>query len=135
MAKILYVGSDAEVIMNVREILEGAGYETVTANGGLEGLEKIGTEKPDLVIVEFMMLGMSGWDLYERVRKTDTETKIAFLSNIDCSEERRNQFIGYGLSDYILKPFIPSELGDVLVAKVKEILGNEIVEKETVGTE
>ena len=130
MAKILHVDSDPDVLERVRGILEGAGYEVVSASKSLEGLEKVEAEKPDLVLIEVMMPEISGWDFFERIRETGP--KVAFLTSMECSIGRKEELIAYGLSDYILKPIALDELGEILVGRIKAILEETTLEEKIV---
>ena len=117
--KILYVENEQFTQALVKEILEGAGYEVVLADSGEAGLALLEKEKPDLVLLDVLLPGMSGWDLFVRLRKTDKDVKIAFLSVLDVSGERKKKLASLGVSDYIIKPFTSDEL----VEKVGKILG------------
>jgi len=90
----------------------------MTANSGRECLEKIEKEKPDLVLLDIVMPDMSGWDVYGRIKKNSSDTKVMFVSVVEISQERRETLIREGLSDYITKPFTKDEL----VKKVKSVI-------------
>ena len=85
-------------------------FEVSTAHSGAEALQICSKEGTDVVLLDIMMPDMSGWDVYQRIRKVDKKTKIAFLSAIEVSPERRKTLLKTGLSDYITKPFLPHDL-------------------------
>jgi len=118
MAKILVVDNEPDIVDLVKSILENYGFHVTTANSGRECLEKIEKEKPDLVLLDIMMPDISGWEVYRKIREGDKEMKIAFVSIIEVSPERRDSLMKEGLSDYITKPFTKSEL----VERVKAIV-------------
>lgn len=118
MALIMAVDNEPDTLTLVKTILEDKGHEVVTALNGKECLKKIKEKRPDLVLLDIMMPDMSGWDVYQRIRKDDTLMKIAFLSVIEVSPERRKSLFKTGVSDYITKPFLPSDL----VKKVNNII-------------
>ena len=116
---ILHVDNEITTLDLVCEILTGAGFKVVSAKSGQECLDKLAEIKPSLVLLDIMMPDLSGWDVYQRIRKTDKELKVAFLSVVEVSAERRKSLIESGLSDYILKPFVASEL----ISRVTKIIG------------
>ena len=119
MAKILVVDNEPDTVELVKKILEKEGYEVVPAFSGKEALSKNNREKPDLVLLDIMMPDLSGWDVYQRLRKKNPDAKVALLSIIEVSAERRKKLLDEGLSDYILKPFTAKELVDKVGAIVK----------------
>jgi len=118
MSLIMTVDNEPDTLTLVKTILEKKGHKVVTAQSGKECLKKIKEKKPDLVLLDIMMPDMSGWDVYQNIRKKDKKTKIAFLSVIEVSPERKKTLLKSGVSDYITKPFLP----DDLVRKVNSIL-------------
>ncbi len=62
---------------------------------------------------------MSGWDFFEKLRKKDKSIKVAFLTVLDVSGEKKKKLTEHGVSDYIIKPFTSDEL----IEKVRKILG------------
>lgn len=116
--KILVVDDEPDTVVLVGSILRKAGYTIVTASSGSECLDVLKKEKPDLILLDIMMPDMSGYEVYGAIRKGDKMLKVAYLSVVDVSEERKQAMIREGLSDYITKPFT----GDELVKKVNAIL-------------
>jgi two-component system response regulator VicR len=108
--KIMVVDNEPDTVDMVKAILEDGGFVVVTAYSGTECLKKVEVEKPDLILLDIMMPDLSGWDVYNRLRKTDKETKVSFLSAIEVSRERMDKLLQSGLSDYITKPFTADEL-------------------------
>ncbi len=122
MASIMVVDNDPSVANMIKRMLEGAGHTVTTATGGFECLEKLKKTKPDLLLLDVMMPDLSGWDLYWRIRKDDEKIKVAFVSVMEVSPERKKELINeYGISDYILKPFTQ----DQLTQAVDNILKNQ----------
>ena len=108
--KVLVVDTEGDTIESIKSVLEDNGYEVVSAYSGVECLRKALEEKPDLVLVDTMMPDLSGWDLHNKLKKKDRDIKVAFLSVIELSNERREKLLLCGLSDYIKKPFTADEL-------------------------
>jgi CheY-like chemotaxis protein len=72
--KILIVDDEPDMVMFLATLLEDNGYETCTAVDGEEGLEKVKSEKPDLVSLDLLMPNKTGIKMYREMRK-DEETK------------------------------------------------------------
>jgi two-component system, OmpR family, response regulator VicR len=119
MKTVMFVDNEPETVTLVKTILENRKYNVLTAYSGKECLNTLKKAKPDLILLDIMMPDMSGWDVYQRIRKTDKKTKIAFLSAIEVSPERKKTLLKSGVSDYITKPFLPDDLGKRVAAIVK----------------
>jgi len=118
MKKIMVVDNEPDIVDLTRTVLELGGYEVVPAYSGEECLQKIDKEQVDLVLLDIMMPGMSGWDVFNRIKKEKAEVKVAFMSVLEISDKRKEVLLQEGLSDYIMKPFEK----DVLLDKVDKIL-------------
>jgi len=121
MVKILHVDNEQDTIVLVKLILTKAGYNVESAMSGKECLKKYEEEKPNLILLDIMMPDMSGWDVFQKIREKNKKQKIAFLSVIEVSEQRKAELMKEGLVDYILKPFTEEELK----TRVKKILGEK----------
>lgn len=116
--KVMVVDNEPDTVELVKVILEEGGYVVSTAYSGIECLNKLEKEKPDLILLDLMMPDLSGWDTFNRIRKKDTKVKIAFISVLEVSADRKEKLIMNGLSDYITKPFTADEL----LSRVNKIL-------------
>jgi DNA-binding response OmpR family regulator len=112
---IVYVDDDLELTRLVQGFLEDEGYHVITANDGEQGLETIIVEQPDLVILDVMMPGLTGWDItrYLRSKKAFEDLPVLMLTGVG---ERMNAMMAplYGASAYLDKPFDVDELGAVV---------------------
>jgi DNA-binding response OmpR family regulator len=117
MIKIMHVDDEPDTVELVRTILEHEGFKVVSAYSGKECLEKLDSIIK-LVLLDIMMPDMSGWEVYLKIRKNRNNVKVAFLSAIDVSEERRRILFKNGIADYITKPFDNQDL----VRRVKKIV-------------
>jgi CheY-like chemotaxis protein len=118
MINILHADNAPDTLELAKMILEKSGCKVTDAALGKECLEKLASEKFDLVLLDIMMPDMSGWDVFQIIMKKNRKQKVAFLSVIEVSKERKAKLKKEGLADYILKPFTESEL----VQKVKAIV-------------
>ena len=115
---ILVVDDEPHILILEKELLEGAGYKVVTAEDGKAALAKLKTLKPDLVILDMMMPGMSGREVCEQIRKNPKTKglKVVFVTVARFSEIGKKQLEDLKVLDYITKPF---ENADYL-ARVKK---------------
>jgi len=119
--KILVVDDEPNLIELVKAILSEGGMEVISATNGQEALKKLDSVKPDLVILDMMMPGMSGREVCERIRKNPKtkDLKIIFLTVAKFSETGKNVLEGLNVLDYITKPFENEDL----LRRVNKILG------------
>lgn len=115
--RILVVDDDAAILRLVKDKLDRAGYEVLTARSGSDALEVIGRHGlPHLAIVDINMPGMDGFELSEKILEF-ADLPIIMLTAVD-EEEMIIQGIEQFAEDYITKPFSPREL----VARIGRIL-------------
>jgi CheY-like chemotaxis protein len=105
MKKIMVVDNEPDIVDLTRTVLELGGYNVITANSGEECLRLLEKEKVDLVLLDIMMPGMSGWDVFNRINNKKPNIKVAFMSVLEISDKRKQVLIEEGLADYIMKPF------------------------------
>lgn len=120
MAKILLIDDDEALVTVFSTALEKAGYQTVTAHNGINGLEKARQEKPDLIFLDQVIPDMAGNDVLKTL-KEDPDTKdikIAMFSNFGQNKLVQDA-LSLGAIDYVLKYQVEPQ--DV-VGKVKAIL-------------
>lgn len=118
MAKILVVDDNVDTLNLVKMMLQTDSHNVWLAKSGEECLNILNGQKVDLILLDIMMPGMSGYDVFQKVRANDKQTKIAFMTALEASPERQKEFAASGLNGYITKPFTAKEL----LEKVKKIL-------------
>jgi len=117
--KILVVDDDLNGLRLLSLTLETEGFEVLTAGGGVEGLERIRAESPDLVILDVMMPGMSGLEVCHRIRESSETADLPVIMLTARSEVAdRVQGLRLGADDYVSKPASPAEV----VARVRAVL-------------
>ena len=108
----ILVADDDPVILRLIEInLSLEGFDVQLANGGQEAIDKAGAEHPDLILLDVMMPGITGWEAARRL-KEDPKTAdipIVFLSARTQDEDRRRGE-ELGVAAYVTKPFDPGQL-------------------------
>ena len=78
--KILLVDDSGMARRGARQILEGAGYVVAEAEDGLIALERYFLEKPDLVLLDLVMKGMSGLDVLKKLHEMDAQARVIVVS-------------------------------------------------------
>ncbi len=121
MKKIMVVDNEPDIVDLTRTVLEIGGYTVIPSYSGEEALRKLEKEPVDLVLLDIMMPGMSGWDVFNRIKKKHSTVKVAFMSVLEISEKRKQVLLDEGLADYIMKPFDK----DTLLERVDNILTEE----------
>jgi len=108
-SRILIIDDEEIVLDSCLSVLEGRGYEIATAPDGTEGLKKAEEFAPDLVLVDLMMPGISGFDVLEGMRGVDpaiVTIVITGYSTVESAVEAMKR----GAFDFLPKPFTPDEL-------------------------
>ncbi|MDN5279351.1 MAG: hypothetical protein PWR01_3316 [Clostridiales bacterium] len=109
--KILIIEDEPDISDYLYDTLAMSGYEVRQAYDGLEGLEKINQEKPNLVLLDIMMPRLDGLEVCRRIRANDATRgiRIIFITAKGSLEEKLEGFQA-GANDFIVKPFSSSEL-------------------------
>lgn len=111
MKKILLIDDTPHILEGLRDILEMENFEIIAAKNAQEGLDKINSEKPDLIITDILMPGISGLELLKRIKKSDQTKDIPVIilsanadsENIDIAKSLKADF-------YLKKPCSANEL-------------------------
>jgi DNA-binding response OmpR family regulator len=125
-AKVLLVDDDPVILKLLQVNFEMEGYTVLTANDGVEGLEKARAERPDIVLLDIMMPKMDGLQVTEAL-KGDDETKHIPIILLSAKAQASDIQAGkdMGADDYLTKPFDPLELlervGDLLGGGIKNV--------------
>ncbi|MCE4956315.1 response regulator [Macrococcoides caseolyticum] len=115
--KVLVVDDEQSIVTLLQYNLQQSGFEVVTAYDGQEGLEKIFTEKPDIVVLDLMLPKMDGVEVCKSVRNEKNQVPILMLT---AKDDEFDKVLGLelGADDYMTKPFSPREV----IARIKAIL-------------
>jgi two-component system, OmpR family, alkaline phosphatase synthesis response regulator PhoP len=115
--KIMVVDDEISIVTLLQFNLEKEGYDVVTANDGIEAVETIEIEKPDLILLDVMLPGMDGIDVVKTLRQKKITTPIVMIT---AKDDEFDKILGLelGADDYMTKPFSPREV----VARIRAIL-------------
>ncbi len=131
MARILVVEDDPIIRQTVDYALRRAGFETLTASDGTEGLAIAEHEVPDLILLDLMLPGVDGYTFAERIRTKDPEVAIVMVTALDA-ERDKVRGLDAGADDYITKPFSMEELLARVRANLRRVKERRILEKDDV---
>ncbi len=122
-AKILIVDDEPDYVTAIQCRLEWSHYDVITASNGEEGLKKVISEKPDLVLLDTNMPIMNGHEVLERLRQNSELKDIPVIMVTALCEARDiAKASSFGVSDYIAKPFDFA----VLMEKIANALENKV---------
>lgn len=127
---ILIVDDESSIVTLIQYNLEQAGFQTAAAFDGEEALQKVLSEKPDLIILDWMLPKLDGMEVCKQLRQQKIMTPILMLT---AKDEEVDKVLGLelGADDYMTKPFSPREL----IARVKAILRRQQFLSEHQGEE
>jgi two-component system response regulator MprA len=117
MPTVLIVDDDPKLLKMLQRTLVYENLNVLTATNGLEALPLMQAQRPDLLIVDWMMPMMDGLTLVRRLRDEENKTMVLMLTARDAIENRV-EGLESGADDYLVKPFAPAEL----VARVHAML-------------
>ncbi len=105
MKTILLVEDDILVSQMYSKRLKKEGLKVVLASDGIEGLEKLKSEKIDLVLLDIMMPKMNGHEMLKRIREDPSikDTRVVVLTNLNDRPEDIKEIKKLGVEEYILK--------------------------------
>ncbi|ODT82669.1 MAG: histidine kinase [Pelagibacterium sp. SCN 64-44] len=109
--RLLLVDDEPVNIQVLRNVLQPLGYSLETARNGHEAVDAVCRSKPDLVILDVMMPGMSGLDVARKLRERHTLYELPIIM-LTARSRTRDLLAGFesGANDYVCKPFVKDEL-------------------------
>ena len=115
--KLLIIEDDADLVKALELYFSRAGYEVVTAANGLEGLQVLYKERPDIVILDIAMPKLDGWEVCRRIRELSQVPVVILTARVQ--EDERVKGLKLGADDYVVKPFSLKELDARLEAVLR----------------
>ncbi|MDD9947551.1 MAG: response regulator [Myxococcales bacterium] len=119
---VLIADDDLEILGIIRSILRAKNVTIVEATDGDEAMQQVLEHQPQLVVLDVMMPGQSGWEVCKSIREHDAtkDTKVVMLTGIG---ERMNEMTSplYGADAHMNKPFDMDELSALLDRLLSEV--------------
>lgn len=122
MAKILVVDDEEHIVMILKDSLEFSGFQVVTAYNGLEALERVEQDHPDLIVLDIGMPKLDGWEVCRRLKadeKTRTIPVIILTAYAQASDQRKGAELG--ADRFVTKPcdltYLVEEINTLLAKK------------------
>lgn len=116
--RVLIIEDERDLVDVLTYNLQRERYETIVAYDGQEGLRKVQSHVPDLVLLDIMLPGISGTDICREIRANERTRHIPIII-ISARSEETDQIVGFslGADDYVTKPFNTK----ILIQKVKAL--------------
>jgi len=109
MKKIVIVEDDEKNLYLAKFILEKEGYEVIEARDGLEAIDKISKETPDLILMDMQLPNLDGYEATRRIKADERLAKIPVIAfTAYAMKGDREKTLGAGCSGHIAKPIDPS---------------------------
>jgi len=130
MTRILVVEDERDLALGIRANLEVEGYSVDVEHTGEDGLERVRESAPDLVILDLMLPGMSGYEVLSQLRRDGNPVLVLILS---ARGEEVDKVRGFrtGADEYITKPFGVMELIVRIEALLRRRSGHEVPQSTT----
>lgn len=124
-ARILIIEDDPAIVDMLEYSFQEAGYETVSAMNGQEGITLAGQKRPDLIVLDLMLPVIDGFEVC-RMLKNDRAAADIPVIILSAKSQETDKIVGLelGADDYVTKPFSPREL----IARIRAILRRDRVQ-------
>jgi CheY-like chemotaxis protein len=121
MTKILIVDDEPSIRFLITATLEDEGYELFEAADGQEAYNLVKSNKPDLIILDVMMPGLTGYELCAKLKQDPvTQNIVIIMLTAKGQEQDRLQSRQAGADRYLRKPFSPLELINVVASFLQQ---------------
>lgn len=121
MARVLVVDDEPNILISLEFLMQQGGFEVMTAEDGEQALAHVQQGKPDLILLDISLPGISGFDVLEQLRQApDTATLPIIMLTAHGREVEREKGMALGADDYITKPFSTQSLVEKVNALLQE---------------
>lgn len=122
--RILVVDDEPDLLVLLEEHLTQEGFDVITASAGMQAISMARAERPDLILLDVMMPGVSGFDVCNILQDfpETAEIPVIFLTAV-AETKRKVMGLNLGADDYITKPFDLHELTARVLAAMRPRIG------------
>lgn len=121
MSTVLVIEDDEDVVALLEQLLDHEGYDVATAKDGLEGLVKLSTARPDVVLLDIMMPDVDGHRVLKQLlEENDGDVPVPVIVITGSPEGAAQARVLLGTENVFEKPFDPQPLLD----RVRDVLGD-----------
>ncbi len=132
--RVLVVDDEPGILKFLKVKLKSSGFEVLTASNGLDALELLQSEEPDMLVLDVVMPGIDGFETLKQVRSFSS-IPVIILSAQEASIDKVRG-LELGADDYLSKPFSPDELLariEALRRRLANVQDRKVVEFSTLG--
>lgn len=136
MAKVLIIEDELTLANNLADKLRGEGFSVLTAPDGEDGLDKVRSERPDLIVLDIMLPGLDGLSLCRIVRR-DTATSHIPIIMLTARGTEVDKIVGLesGADDYVVKPVALGEFLARVRAVMRRAPGRPVLQDELISND
>ena len=136
MAKVLIIEDELTLANNLADKLRGEGFTVLTSLDGEEGLEKVRSERPDLIVLDIMLPGLDGLSLCRMVRRDPNTSHIPIIM-LTARGTEVDKIVGLesGADDYVVKPVALGEFLARVRAVMRRAPGRPVMQDEMVSND
>ncbi len=117
--RILVVDDESDVVLIIKTTLQAEGYEVASATNGRDALDEAFETRPDLIVLDVMMPGMTGFEVLRQLKANENTATVPVLMLTGVSDKKKIQeALESGIDYYLVKPFD----FDDLLGKIKQAL-------------
>lgn len=128
--KVLLIEDEAAIREMLRFALQQEDYEVLQSETAQEATDILAHESIDLILLDWMLPGISGVELCKRLKKDNNSKKIPIIMlTARAEEDDKIQGLNAGADDYLTKPFSPRELMARIKAVLRRVSSNKVEEK------
>ena len=115
---VLLVDDDLDLLENTAFMIKSAGLEVITAENGIEAVEKYKEVKPSLVIMDVRMPKLDGYDAFFKIKQFDPEAKVILITAYTLDEKKQLKAKSMSLLGTITKPYTFEQIEEIVTKYV-----------------